>query len=183
MRTGILFGLSFLLLLPSVGLGDSYSVDFILNKVRQKKLPEICAHMGVKYAKRTARGRQLREMYGPDWDHMHHFSWALVDLQRGKHGEAISNLDYILERSRRDFKFLPKVLVLKASILSINKNLLEALSVYNELVKLKPDLEEGWVGIVNILYLQGDVKGAKKVAKHALRYIPESNKLKTLIGN
>ena len=168
-------------LFPTNVLSGSYSVEFILEQVKQKQLPEICAHMGALHAGRTPKGKQLRIQYGPDWDHMHHFSWALVDQQKGLYGEAIGNLDYVLRNCKKDFKLRPMVLLQKASILKINNQFLEAIPVYRELIEIKPDSEEGWIGMANLFLLLGDQNSARMTAQKGLTHLPNSGKLKAFL--
>lgn len=73
------------------------------------------------------------------------------------------------------------VLVQKASALTINKQFLEAVSVYGELVKIKPRYEKGWVGMANIFLLQGDHQSARMVAQKGLSYLPDSQALKAIL--
>lgn len=168
-------------LLPMASFAGSYSVDFILEQVKQQRLPEYCAHMGVLHQGRTAEGRQLRAAYGPDWEHMHHFCWALVDAQKGSDHQALANLDYVLRNSSKSFKMRPMVLKQKAQILELNNKLPEAVPVYRELVDVAPDEEDGYLGLARIFLRQGDQSTATEIVNLGLKNIPDSEKLKELI--
>ncbi len=156
-------------------------MEFILEQVKLKKIPNYCAYMGVKFANKFPKGDQLRKKYGPGWNHMHHYCWALVDLQNGHPDQAIGNLDYVLSKSSRTFRLRPMVLLKKALILTANQQYSEAISVYGELIKIKPESENGWIGLANLLLILGDKNGAMKVAKQGLKRIPNSEKLKSFI--
>lgn len=181
MKLRLLYSVTLLVFfVPAYGIAGSYSVDFILEQVKQKKLPSYCAHMGVLMQGRTAEGRQLRASYGPGWEHMHHFCWALVDAQKGYDGQAISNIDYALRRVGRNFKLRPMVLKQKAQILMLNGRVSEAVPVYKEIIDVQPDIEDGYLGLANIFLQQGDKKTAREIVKQGLRHSPDSAKLKAL---
>ena len=171
---------SLVTVLPTVGFGGQYSVDYILEQVRLKKLPDYCEYMGVLQAGRTEKGKELRKKYGPSWAHMHHYCWALVDLKKGYDHQAIKNLDYVLRNITRDPSLRPMVLFKKAMVLSINQSSSEAVSVYRELIEIKPDFEPAYVALANLFLQQGDKKTAREIAALGLEHIPNSEKLKAL---
>ncbi len=159
----------------------SYSVDYIVNQVKEKKLPEYCMYMGVNHANRFERGDKLRSIYGPTWNHLHHFCWALVDARKGYPYQAIGNLDYVITRSAADFPLLPMVLLQKATILSVNNKYSDALEVYKEILNIKPDHEQAYLGMANIFIMQGDKKTAHVIVRQGLIHLPDSKKLKALL--
>jgi len=175
-----IFFILFIVFISTEVLADSYTHQEIDNLVQLGKLPDYCSYMGVGRKKHTPLGKKYRKTFGPDWIHMHHYCWALVDSQRGYDGQAIDNLNYVLRNSRSDFKLRPMVLKQKARILMINNNLSAAAPVYSELIKVKPDDEEGYLGLAEIFLSKGDKNTAREVVELGLKNIPDSGKLQKI---
>ena len=170
-----------LILAPYTAYSDSYTHEYIEEQIKRNELPKVCAYMGVGRKKNTRKGQHYRKVYGQDWIHMHHYCWALVDLKRGLHGQAIGNLDYVLRNSKRSFKLRPLVLKKKADILMFIKAYSEAAPVYYELIKVKPESEIGYVGLATVFLTLGDKKNARKIAQKGLSYLPDSKKLQSFL--
>lgn len=181
MKKEILFFLLLVLFIPDLVYSGSYSHQFIEEKIKRNELPKVCAYMGVGRKEHTSQGKRYREKFGPDWIHMHHYCWALADLQQGKPGQAIDNLNYVLRNSKRTFKLRPMVLKQKADILMMNQEYTSAVSVYTELIEIRPDSDLGYVGLANIFLLLGDKPRARKIAQQGLTLIPNSKQLQSFL--
>lgn len=177
----ICIALLMVLIAPAYVFSGSYSVNFIVEQVKKKKLPDYCMYMGVNHANKFAKGDQLRKKYGPDWNHMHHFCWALVDIQKGHDRQAIGNLNYVLHNIRKNSKLRPMVLRQKANILIINGWSSEAVPVYYELIEVQPYSEDGYIGLANIFLQSGDKKAALVIINQGLKNIPNSERFKRII--
>lgn len=170
-----------LFLLPANGITGSYSGKFILEQVKQKKIPKICAYTRVMGPKRNATELRLLAKYGPGWNHMHHYCWALVDLQKGKQKEALGNLDYVLRNTDKNFE--PRLLVLsqKGSIFINQKRYQGALAVYREMAEIKPDSEQGWVGMANVFIALKDYDTALEILQNGQKHVQDSLILESMI--
>ncbi len=168
-------------LLPNVSIAGHYEPEYILGQIRSGKLPAYCAYMGVRYWPRTLKGKQLRKKYGPDLNHMHHYTFALLDSQRGKHSAAIDNLDYVLRNIDKMSRFRPMVLIQKATILYIMNRNYEAVAAYLEVIAIKPDSEQAYLGVINTYKRLNDTKNAELMAHKGLENIPKSEKLRKIL--
>jgi len=184
MKNILLFVASCILIVvltPTVGFTRTYSLELVDRLTDKKELPEFCKYAGDRRWQRTETGRAYRQKFGPAWGHMHHFCWAMIDVQNARDGEAIDNLNYVIQRSSKEFPWLPMILLQKASILSINKKYAEAMEVYREIIDVKPDFEQAYLGMAELFVQQGDKKTTREIAKQGLIYLPESKKLKALL--
>lgn len=176
----ICIALLMVLIAPAYVFSGSYTVDFILGQVKQKKLPDYCAYMGALYYPRTPEGRKLKKLYGNDWIHMHHYCWAIVDNQNGHAQQALGNLGYVLARVSQP-RLRSLALEYKAGILINADRSSEAIPVYYELIQINPKAERGYLGLANIFLSSGDKNSAREIAKQGLMYLPESSKLMALL--
>ena len=177
---------------PITANSGSYSIDYVEEKVRKKELPAICVYMGpISRAKLGTQTRaklkkwnRLREKYGADWEHMHHYCWALIDIQGNLYSQAIGNFDYVLSASKRSFKLRPLVLQKKAQLLLITPNkYFESIKTLNELITVSPRSEWGYIMLAQAYRNTGQNDAAEKIIKIGLKNIPKSKSLRKLKKN
>ena len=164
-----------------MGFAASYPPEKMDQMIEDGKLPGFCEYAGSQRWPKSQKGRKFFSTYGPSWNTMHHFCWALIDAQGGKDREALANLRYVLNNIGKNSKLRPNVLAYKANILIVNGRDSEAVPVFYEMIHLNPSGEGGYVGLANILSRQGDKKTASEIAKLGLGKIPNSNVLKSFL--
>lgn len=89
-------------------------------------------------------------MYGMSYSHFHHYCWALntennawkardSDMRKSKLGYALGDLQYSLDRSDRNFLFLPDIYNTKARLLFALRRDAEAMIALQKAIEIKPD--------------------------------------------
>ncbi len=141
-------------------------------------LPQWCIHTQL-FRDRYARGKDQYARYlkqhGPTWEHMHHYCWALIDMQRhdralqtrNSRGYQVSrvldNLTYTLERADLDFVLRPEMLLRGAQFLQRAGRLPEARKMAAQLVEERPEFADGYIVLADVLRQSNSNAEAAKV--------------------
>jgi hypothetical protein len=122
--------------------------DLKPSEAELQNLPDYCSARirAGKQPRSTAEARRWFEILGEDFIHMHHYCFALNSLNKialgiGDRnfllGEALSNLDYMIEHVRPSFSLLPQIYNQKGIVLSQMGRQQEAAVCFNQALILK----------------------------------------------
>lgn len=162
----------------------------VTSKEELKLLPPVCK--GTQLIRDVSGDktplREYQNLYGTDFQHLHHYCWALNTENKyyrnpsSTHwknmlGAAIGDLDYVIKNSSPTFVFLPDVYLAKARILVLRKQNAQAMASAHQAINAKPDFERAYIFISDLYSTLGDKKNAIKTLQSGLEHTPESKPL------
>ncbi len=134
---------------------------------------------------------QWLAVMGDVFNHMHHYCWGLMKLNRalhlarGKHArdfffnDAITEIDYVLNRSSEDFVLRPELLTKKGqSLIMLGRGPLAVIEL-ERAIELKPDYWPPYVQLADYYSQIGDTAKAREMIERALGFAPESKTLRS----
>lgn len=179
------------LLLLAFGLSSQMAEAVaVTSKDELKLLPAICK--GTQAIRNVSGDKtpisEYKKMYGADFQHLHHYCWALNTENKyyrdpssyhskNMLGTAIGDLDYVIKNSRPTFVFLPDVYLAKARILALQKQNSQAAAAALQAINSKPELIPAYSFLSDLYVTLGDKKSAIKTLQSGLEHTPDSKPL------
>jgi tetratricopeptide (TPR) repeat protein len=152
----------------------------------EDQLPAYCLHTQAGSVRDPAAIEQYQRVFGDVFHHMHHYCYALFNIQEALRLQdqptlratmirnAIEDFDYVLDRSDSSFVLRPEILVRKGLALLLSKQDIAALACFREAIHLKPDFTPAYVAISNYFLRAGDVEAAKQALESGLKRVPHA---------
>lgn len=117
--------------------------------------------------------------YGMSYSHFHHYCWALNTennawktrdsyMRKSKLGYALGDLQYSLDRSNRDFVFLPDIYNTKARLLFALRRDAEAVIALRKAIEIKPDFVTAIARLSDYYVGHGDKARAIKTLEEGI---------------
>lgn len=127
---------------------------------------------------------QWEARLGRDYNHYHHFCWALMDLRRANTGpsqhrnfnysKAVQNFEYVQRNASRAFPLLPEVYLRKGMALRYLGEEARAAREFLEAIELKRDYTPAYSELIDLyLYLE-DYESARRTLELGLAAVPDS---------
>ncbi len=132
-------------------------------------------------------------IYGSAWSHMHHFCFGLEamyqasisdsdELRRSDYGHAVTEFDYVLERSAPDMAARPDLLFNRAiALLNIDQRI-DAVKDLTEVIALDPKYVPAYLALSDYFRNLGDTDEAVRLLRDGLAQVPDSEVLKTRLA-
>jgi tetratricopeptide (TPR) repeat protein len=158
-------------------------------------LPKFCPYTTL-FNEKVPGGNNLEErdrwrsMFGPTWQHLHHFCWGLMKTNRAVLlarteqarrfylGDAIGEFDYVIQRSPEDFLLLPEILARKGQNLIRLGQGPKAIMVLERSAELKPDYWPPYAYLSDFFLETGNVSKAREYLERGLAVDPNLAPLK-----
>ncbi|MBN2886978.1 MAG: hypothetical protein JXM75_09775 [Chromatiaceae bacterium] len=116
---------------------------------------------------------------------IHHYCWALIWTSRGQRArdasqrqahwrEAVSDLDYVLDRSTPGCLLHAELLLQKAELLARLREPIAADLTYRLAIDADPDLDKAYAGLSRLLALEGREAEALAILEQGIAANPES---------
>jgi hypothetical protein len=119
-----------------------------------------CRHAQL-FGQDQAAYREMLRRYGGGYRHIHHYCWAEIDAMRlYKHdtppgyanvGRAISNLDYVLDKTTPSFEFWKDAMILKIKLTDQYRGAANAIPLAQQIVQALPEFADGYVLLARLL--------------------------------
>lgn len=134
-------------------------------------------------------GRHWMAIIGPDFIHLHHYCYALRDMQRAQTNASVRTQKMLYERARGDIGYvinnsqptmplMPEVL-LKLGIVELKLgNLPGAQQAFERARALKPDYWPAYTHWIDVLMSLKQSGTARALTEEGLRYAPENPELR-----
>ena len=186
-----LFAVSFVAFLPKpTSAQDRYS------QAEVRALPRVCLAQKFVIAWLDApvvpeqEQREWEAKLGPgDYRHFHHYCAGLIYLRRAADADkggrnfnyrnAVSNFQYVLNNSSREFPLLPEVYLRKGMALQLMGEHVNAASEFLGAIKVKPDYTPAYSALVDLHLYLGDIESARAILETGLEHAPDSKILTT----
>lgn len=158
----------------------------VSNKEELKGLPSFCKGTQLirDISGDTTPYSTYLQMYGADFQHLHHYCWALntenkfrrkPSLYFGYLSEAIGDLNYVLSQSKDpNFIFIPEVHLAKARIYLLLKQKEKAVASAYEAIAKKPNYVSAYTYLSDLYEDSGNKANAIKVLKSGLEHEPDA---------
>lgn len=158
-------------------------------------LPKYCSYtQGFQYGIKLGgdnhpAAQQWSATIGPTFMHLHHYCWALVELNRahrsntpavtrsGLRNSALGNLWYVVERSENDFVLLPEIYTWIGKTELLLNQPLKASAAFEKSRSQKPDYWPAYYHWAEYLYSKGKNKEALNITNEGIKHSPESKAL------
>jgi len=127
---------------------------------------------------------------GQPFHNLHHYCWGLMKLNRALFlarndqartfyfGSAISEFDYVLERSPEDFVLMPEMLTKKGqALIRLGRGPI-AVPILEKAVELKPDYWPAYLQLSDFYRASGQISLAKDTLQKAVSQSPDVEVLK-----
>jgi tetratricopeptide (TPR) repeat protein len=155
-------------------------------------LPEYCIDtQGFDYSdqysgKKSPRADYWVGLMGQSFWHHHHYCWGLIksrramapgvrpELRTGGLKDANGDYDYVIRNATRDFVMLPEVMLKYGDNLVLLDSPIQALEVYAEAARRKPDYWPAYVNAAEALEKVGKKKEALARIGEGLAFAPTS---------
>ena len=165
-----------------------------ITKAEMALIPTYCPDtMGFKfndaYYNTSPRAAQWVSMLGKDFWSLHHYCWALVNLQRanrygltklqrkGLFEEVLSDYNYVLERADADFLLLPEILTRAGEAELKLSHPERANAAFAKARQIKPDYWPAYSHWVEYLIVKGHREEARELARQGLEITPQASTL------
>lgn len=162
-------------------------------------LPEFCRAQGnvSKYFEKyliAERKRQLESSFGSNYQHFHHYCWALVAIsraystsadynQRRAHAlGAVHDMGYVLERATANFVLLPEIYTKLGEAYLLARDDVNAEKSFRKAWELKSDYWPPYVWWAQRLMQLGKTQEALAVAESGRKNAPGVKALENLIA-
>lgn len=158
-------------------------------------LPKYCPYtqsfpLGIKLGgDNHPAAQQWSATIGPTFMHLHHYCWALVELNRahrsntpavirnGLRNSALGNLWYVVERGEIDFVLLPEIYTLIGKTELLLNQPVKASAAFEKSRRQKPDYWPAYYYWAEYLYSKGKNKEALSITNEGIKHSPESRAL------
>jgi tetratricopeptide (TPR) repeat protein len=155
-------------------------------------LPEYCVDsQGFNHGDQYSQNKSPRADYwvglmGPSFWHHHHYCWGLIksrramapgvqpELRTGGLKDANGDYDYVIRNATRDFVMLPEVMLKYGDNLVLLNSPIQALEIYAEAARRKPDYWPAYVNAAEVLEKVGKKKEALARIGEGLAFAPTS---------
>ncbi|CAH1202348.1 Tetratricopeptide repeat-containing protein [Candidatus Nitrotoga sp. BS] len=149
-------------------------------------LPRICQ---AKLNFNPATDRQYPGKVGPDWQHFHHYCYALVFFNRYKGSfsnksdqqfyfqSAIGEFEYIFEHSSPTFWMRPEMHVQKGKLFAAVKRNFEAESEFQQALQINPNYVQAYVALSYFYKNTGQKSKYITALEQALQLAPNSKSM------
>jgi tetratricopeptide (TPR) repeat protein len=126
---------------------------------------------------------------GPSFNHMHHYCWGLMSVNRAMFSSnrqdrihelnhSLAEFDYVTQRVPLDFYLLPEILTKRGdSLVQLDRGG-EAVIEYKEAVKLKQSYAPAYAAMSDFYKGTGQLAKARETLEQGLAAAPESTLLK-----
>jgi tetratricopeptide (TPR) repeat protein len=159
-------------------------------------LPRYCIHTQ-NFRERVEGGnnpeqiKYWRSVMGERFEAMHHYCWALMKTYRGnflartstqRYGylrDAISDYEYVIRGSPRDFFLLPEILTKNGDNYVRLGEAAQGIRNYQLAIEIKPDYWPPYAAISDYFKKLGDIKKARDVLEKGLSMSPDVKALTT----
>lgn len=158
-------------------------------------LPEYCRHtitFREKYGSKEAQDMWFQRL-GESFRAMHHYCWGLVNLQEAGRAStsaphrqhlyrsAISNIDYVLERSDESFILRPELLTRRGETQAKLHQLGQAEASFREAFRLRADYWPAYKGLAEVYLQQRKPNLARETLETGLSKVSEKRVLRRML--
>lgn len=160
-------------------------------------LPKYCPYTqsfkhGSGVANPSPEARRWISVMGESFWHVHHYCWALIEINRANRaqtkprekaalrGSAIGNLIYTVNNSSNDFVLLPEIYTTLGKLYLQTKNTVEASKAFSKSQEIKPDYWPAYYYWGEHLYSAGKKNEAYQIVKGGLEFSPQTETLRRL---
>jgi hypothetical protein len=159
-------------------------------------LPPYCPHAQdfrahVPGGSNSGEIEKWRAVLGPTFDHIHHYCWGLMKLNRAVLllrgnpqlrnsylGESNREFDYVITRAPVDFVLLPEILTKKAENLVRLGQGPSAIVEFSRAIEMKPDYWPPYAYMSDYYRQAGDKAKARELLEQGLAQAPAADALK-----
>jgi tetratricopeptide (TPR) repeat protein len=171
------------------------------NKTELEVLPAFCrVHPNLDFVGNYASSEPERAesdrwegVFGEDYQHLHHYCWALLYVRRANQyfepvvrdailDAAISEFQYVIANASRNLVFRPEVHVRKGLALVLRGNTSLAAREYLAAIQLRPDYTPAYSALSDCYVELNDLDEAQKILEQGLKRVPGSEMLKKKLG-
>lgn len=186
-------GVGVLLFLSLSGLARA-SIEPSVNEVNL--LPEYCRHSQV-FAEKFGNKDQQKlwaAKIGSTFWWIHHYCWGLVHIQRSSKvrvtpevrrynlGRAVTEIDWVLERSPSDFVLAPELWTRRGETLVKLKDYAAAEQSFQRALDQRKDYWPAYAGMAQAHIDRGDKTSARTVLETALSSVSEKRVLQRMLS-
>ena len=134
-------------------------------------------------------------MMGPGFWHIHHYCWALINLNRAQRAsmppsvqaftrqDAIEDMYYVIHNTTSDFVILPELYTKIGEVYLQLKRPRNAETAYSKAWELRPDYWPPYVQWATYLAQAGQRERARQVAQEGLKHAPTSQTLQKMVDD
>jgi len=165
----------------------SYAGTFPETDIEFLQLPPFCsARMR---EKGTAKEQYWGKKIGRAWVHIHHLCSGLNGINQARLmspripqyrrtlRSALGGIDYVLERTDKNFALYPSMLLNKAEILLLSKQPEGAITLLTQAISIRPTYVSAYLKLSEIYKQQGNKNAAKEILTQGLKQRPQSKVL------
>jgi len=160
-------------------------------------LPEYCPHtvmFGEKYGGSKEGTVHWGQRLGRHFNSMHHYCWALVNIQRAtragtppndrrfNNGRAVAEIDYVLRLVDDTFPLMPEMLTRRGEALARLRQFAEAESSFRKAAELRPDYWPVYRGWAQMHIDQGRPRDAQKILEDGIGLVSEKRPLERMLS-
>jgi hypothetical protein len=134
--------------------------------------------------------QRWRDVLGPTYEHTHHYCWGLMKTNRGNLlvrtdearryylSDAITEFQYVIDRSPPSYPLLPEVLSRKGeNLLRLGRESV-AMLAFEQALQVKPDYWPPYAHMSDYFKSLGDVGKARELLERGLQNAPNETALK-----
>lgn len=126
---------------------------------------------------------------GPEFDHIHHYCWALVAIQRVHRRTtspqervsllrgAVGDISYVIVRSRPQFFLLPELHLRLGQAYALSGQSAAAVEAYREAIRVRRDYSPPYVELARLAQKEGKSAQARQILEEGLKHAPDSKYL------
>jgi len=154
-------------------------------------LPPYCkARQGRQYGLKMSEAeiQKWKRALGPGFNNVHHFCAGLNTLYilnkkvngagKAELGGVLKEFEYTQTHSSKNFPLQPRISVEKGKLLLRLNRIGEAISEFQQAMKLKPSYTSSYAALSDYYVKIGLLDKAESILKEGLKYSPNSKKLK-----
>lgn len=138
---------------------------------------------------KTPVADDYEKVFGGAWPHLHHYCFGLDDVfeassieddaqRKSMYAVAITEFDYVLQRSSDRFVLKPEIYVEKAAAQEMVGEMIGAVDSYTRAIDLNSDYEPAYIGLSHYFEDMGDPHQARTIVEAALKQLPASDTLR-----
>ena len=166
-------------------------------RAEMRQLPPYCPHTQViskEYGRKQSAGdydaktKPFVDMYGPDFWHLHHYCFGLVNVIRSYRSadpksrefnlsKSLFQFDYVLKRITANSMLRPELHVKRAQSLVLMKRGGEAVGDFKKAISLKADYAPAYAYLSDYYKRSGEKNLALKTLEDGLTKIPSDRSL------
>lgn len=160
-------------------------------------LPKYCAYTqgmknGIAVGRVSAEGGRWLNVIGPGFWHLHHYCWALIQIQRAASAnatpadrkslrlDATNNLQYVLDHVPGDLVLLPEILTWMGRLQLQSGNPYKAHEAFSAARQAKPDYWPAYFHWAEYLSNHNQKAEAKRILQLGLQETPNATPLRLL---